>query len=119
FTTDSGQRDTGLSLSVVDRIMKGELNGFERKVLTEIHRTDDPCLVALYREGRKRLLNKHVSDFEGWKAMKQLAISCSHGEVGPVDRQNLSGKSDHLVLFRTRSEVVMASSFLWQKDVAH
>lgn len=119
FTTDSGQRDKDRSLSVVDRILKGELNGFERKVLNGIHRTDDPRLVAFYRAGRERLINKSESDLEDWKAMKQLVINCSHGEVGPVDAQNLSGKSDHLVLFRTRAEVVMASSFLWEKGVAH
>ena len=119
FTDDSGQHGTHQSLTVVERIMQGEPGGFDRIKLINVHRTDDPKLKYLFQTGREELLDKKESDINGWRSMKQLITECAHGEVGLVKDQDLSGKSDHLVLFRTRAEVLQASSYLWSSGIAH
>lgn len=119
FTDDSEQHGSHRSLTVVERIMQGEILGFERIKLINVHRTDDPKLKKLFKQGRDRLLDQKESDVEAWKAMKQLIVDCSHGQVGKIEDQGLADKPDHLVLFRTRAEVLQASSFLWSKGVGH
>lgn len=119
FTDDTEEHGTHQSLTVVERIMAGEIEGFELKKLINVHRTSDPKLTRLFTEGRERLLDRKESTIEGWKAMKQLITDCSHGTVGRAQEQDLQGKSDHLVLYRTRAEVLMASSFLWSNGVIH
>jgi hypothetical protein len=119
FTDDSEEHGIYHSLTVVERIMMGEIEGFERKKLLNVHRTNDPNLKQLFIEGRDRLLDRKKSNIDGWKSMKALITDCAHGKVGDVKSQELAGKSDHLVLFRTRAEVLMASSFLWGDGIVH
>ncbi|MCL1062608.1 UvrD-helicase domain-containing protein [Shewanella benthica] len=119
FTDDSDLSDSYKSLTVVERIMEGELDGIDRIKLTNVHRTNDPQLIKLFKGGRERLLDKKESDVDGWLSMKQLIKECSHGDVERINKQNLRGKRDHLVLFRTRAEVLINSSYLWSDDVVH
>lgn len=119
FTDDSEQHGAHSALTLVERINSGELVGFERIKLQNVHRTNDPKLKELYTAGRERLLDRKESDPDGWKSMKELIQSCAHGSVQSVTKQDLRDKSDHLVLFRTRAEVLLESSFLWNEGVEH
>jgi hypothetical protein len=119
FTDDNGNSGVSVSKTVVEQIMDGALKNFDRIRLNNIHRTDDLKLKKLFIDGREKLLDQKVSDIPNWKLMKQLIRECSHGDVGDIKTQNLAGKSDHLVLYRTRAEVLMWSSFLWSNDVMH
>jgi len=119
FTNDTAERDENHSLTVVERIMEGELSNFDRIKLINIHRTDDQKLKELFRKGRDSLLDRKEGDIHSWKVMKQFIMDCSHGVVEDVIKQDLGGKSDHLVLYRTRAEVLMASSYLWSEGVIH
>jgi hypothetical protein len=119
FTDDTETHCERHSLTVVERILQGEIDNFERINLTRVHRTQDENLIKLFQLGRQRLLDKKESDLNGWLDMKQLIKDCSHGSVKNIKNQNLNKRSDCLVLFRTRAEVLMASAFLWADDTAH
>lgn len=119
FTDDSEEHGRHHSLTLVQRILQGDLDAFERLKLVNVHRTSDKKLRKLFIEGRDRLLDRAESDISSWQEMKGLIAECAHGEVGKVEEQDLEGKTDHLVLFRTRAEVLMESSFLWDHGVAH
>ncbi|MFV8780913.1 UvrD-helicase domain-containing protein [Microbulbifer sp. SA54] len=119
FTNDSEQRDTHHSRTVVERLMAESRSQFQRLRLDNIHRTTDPNLKRLFTQGRERLLDRVESNKSGWKEMKQLIASCAHGKVGPATKQDIAEKSDHLVLYRTRAEVLMDSAFLWKDGINH
>jgi hypothetical protein len=120
FTDDNGySRDQCGSASAVERIMRSEAGAFERHVLDQIHRTKDPRLHALFTVGRKKLLNLTHGSADSWRETRELIEQHAHGTVGAVDSQGLAGQSSHLVLYRTRAEVIFASSLLWNKDIPH
>jgi hypothetical protein len=119
FTNDNEKKNTHSSKTAVERIFAGEIDGFDSCKLDQIHRTDDPNLIKLFSEGRERLMGKHEGDVDSWLQMKNLISDCAHGRVGGVVDQGLDGCSDHLVLYRSRAEVLMASSFLWRNQINH
>lgn len=119
FTSDYGSGSKKHASTLVESIRGGESAEFDQTELNEIHRTSDENLTHLFAEGRKRLIGKKEGSTKCWKEMKALVRLCAHGEVGHVTGQDLDGKSDHLVLFRTRAEVLQSSSYLWTKGIAH
>jgi uncharacterized pyridoxamine 5'-phosphate oxidase family protein len=119
FTDDSEEHLTHRSLTAVERISKGDVHGFSSINLNNVHRTKDLKLKKLFKHGRQRVLGRIEGTVDSWKEMKELISSLAHGTVDSVEKQDLNGKSDHLVLFRTRAEVLMGSSFLWDSGVAH
>lgn len=119
FTDDLAGSTHERGTTLVHRVRLKETRPFEETELDRVHRTADKKLVRLFSEGRKRLLGVSESSFDSWKEMKKLISECAHGTVGYAKDQNLDGKSDHLVLFRSRAEVLLASSYLWGDGIAH
>ena len=89
FTDDSEQHGTHNSLTAVERIEKGDVNGFKHHSLENVHRTKDPKLKKLFARGRKRLLNRKKGSIETWVEMKDLVKSFAHGEIASIQKQDL------------------------------
>jgi len=119
FTSDSNGVGNPSSHTVVERINEGELHGFAVEVLEEVYRTDDPGLIRLFHHGRKTLLGRTSGDRPSWNRMRDLITTSSQGLVGNIIEQDLEGRDDTLVLFRTRAEVLLASSLLWSQHIPH
>lgn len=117
FTSDSDNHGSCHSTTVVERLQ--ESHQYDRIFLEEVHRTSDPKLTRLFLDGRKLLLDRKESDYEGWSEIKELITSCSHGTCGKPHEEDLQGKADHLVLYRTRAEVLIASGYLWSEGIPH
>ncbi len=92
----------------------------ERRELTQIHRTSNPGLKRLFLDGRRPLDGEVAEPREAWGAARSEILSHADGEPGEFD--DLVGEMlerDALVLFRTRAQVLMASSFLHRDGVRH
>lgn len=113
FTSDDNDRQKSQAATVVERLR----DQYDQIILKQVHRTSDPNLTRLFLEGRNLLLNRSESDIEGWKAIKDLIIECSHGTCKPPQQETLT--DGQLVLYRTRAEVLNASSYLWNADTPH
>lgn len=107
------------SFTVIDRINTGDLHRFKKNTLVNVHRTSDGKLKELFTTGREKLIGKKEGDIESWKLMKKFISECAHGEIDTITKQDLKDKNDHLVLYRTRAEVLMASAFLWDENTPH
>jgi hypothetical protein len=119
FTDDSDEHGRLNSPTAVERIESGEVAGFEVLKLNAVHRTEDPRLRMLFTEGRTKLLALKESTPEGWKETKEMISRYAHGPVGDIEAQSLADRSDILILYRTRAEVLMDSSILWNSKVSH
>ena len=119
FTNDTSIHAGNAAKTVVERINVGEVNGFQRFVLDSVHRTNDQNLINLYTQGRRRLVDRPKGSNESWEETRDMILRHAHGQVGEVEHQELKDRNDCLVLFRTRAEVLMASSLLWTAEVSH
>jgi hypothetical protein len=119
FTDDHLTGAKSPSRTLVERISDGEAGKFNRVLLEKNHRTSDERLRKLVSEGRKKLVDLRESKPGSWQATRELIEKHCHGRVKAADKEDLEGRSDTLVLYRSRAEVIMASSYLWGKGVTH
>lgn len=119
FTDDQVNGVMPPSRTVVERIKDGETGEFSRILLENNHRTRDMILRKLVSTGRKKLVDLRRSSPESWLEMRSMIESNCHGQVSSDEMQDLKGRSDTLVLYRSRAEVLMASSLLWGNGVPH
>jgi hypothetical protein len=89
---------------------------FEVCCLTRLYRSSSPMLRQVFEKGRATVLGTEPAP-QRLERLRQVA----HAACAPVpsvdDRPSLA--DDELVLFRRRSEVLLASSFLASKHVPH
>jgi hypothetical protein len=119
FTDDSESIAKQPSATTMERIVNGELPGFEEINLENNHRTSDVKLRELCSEGRKKLLRLKEGTADSWKAMRSLIKEKSHGAANDGNKSELQGRSDTLVLYRSRAEAILFSSFLWADGIEH
>jgi hypothetical protein len=88
-----------------------------KRELKKIHRTSDPALLRLYEDLRLDVLAESTDRFE---AQKEIVLGAAHDEIaGRFEARNLKSYQSALVLFRTRAQAVMASSFLCADKIPH
>ncbi|NNC14835.1 UvrD-helicase domain-containing protein [Corallococcus exiguus] len=93
--------------------------GFEIRPLQQVFRTDSQNLLSLFTNTRAKVLAPALDSAARLVDVKKEIVELSHGEVPGVHQQPLEQAEDVLVLFRRRSEVLMASSYLNAKGVQH
>lgn len=111
FTDDSPADDEPPD-NLPTRIRDGALPSFEEVELTRIYRTSRKQLQALFLEGRKLAAGAYRSPAKAHSLVRECVVRNSAGHLGNITEQALDGRSDTLVLFRTRAEVLEASSYL-------
>lgn len=87
---------------------------FENKELIDIHRTSDPVLCRIFKDGRSIVTHKD-NGYESLTKIKQLVKDANHGELGSFrdDIKNYDDTSSSMfMIFRTRGEALEASSYL-------
>lgn len=92
----------------------------EQRQLTEIHRTNNPDLRSLFLEGRKPLAGNVAEPREAWSSARKTILEHGGDDAGEFDDlvQDVIDR-DALVLFRTRAQVLMTSSFLHRDGIRH
>lgn len=119
FTDDTENGRHKGSTTLAERIYSGELEAFQSFQLNRIYRTKDERLKKLYRLGRSKLIGRDTADADDWKEMKQNIRDLAHRTITRLEGEELRGRHDSLVLFRTRAEVLMQSSMLWSGGVGN
>lgn len=119
WTTEDGNAEKG-EKTVVERIHEFMSDEFQKSDLENIHRTSDPALVSLYTEGRKLVLKECEASPLEWKKIKDMVRENAHESISTkIYQQPLKDRRDVLILYRSRLEVLIDSSYLWSgpKDI--
>jgi hypothetical protein len=114
FTEDEdGEAD--ISVHLIDAL---EDRDFTLVNLTEIHRTDSPKLLGIFRDVRRKVLDNDVSAFERGTAVRAQIEKLADANLGsPGELKFAVLPASALVLMRQRSEVLTASSL--NQDTPH
>lgn len=84
---------------------------FTERNLEQVHRTGDPKLLEIFRDGRS-LIRSRMAGAERFKAILELVKKTNHGVLGPYweDMKQIAlGARDTLLLFRSRGTALAAS----------
>jgi uncharacterized tellurite resistance protein B-like protein len=110
---DSG----GDTTKLVEEMKRLEFFSSGERSLKKIHRTDDPALLRLYEDLRIDVLAEATDRFDEQKSIVEQA---AHDQIaGKFEARNLAAYQSALVLFRTRAQTIMASSFLCSEGIQH
>lgn len=124
FTTDDQeedarpQKDSVAGVSFLDCLDRPPLSSFKRQELIRVYRTRSASLrkiIALRNDVR-------YADAQPAACREQVEAelrNLSNGSLESIDKQELSDRTDVLVLYRTRCEALMASAFLSSERVQH
>lgn len=111
FTTDDDEevRDNGPEATLPERLRENQAGQFEEKELSEVIRVVDPDLMSLFVETRRFVLHRDPPTIE------DLITELKQKAAGSVDmalsKNDIAGRDDVLVLYRRRSEVLLAAAF--------
>ena len=95
-----------------------ELSFIQRELQT-IHRTDVPNLVELIEELRLDIYVNENINAEAFKKRREVIVEKANERLDRFDAKELEQFQNALVLFRRRSEVLMASSFANSEGIGH
>ena len=99
-------------------IREGKAGAFAESELATIHRTSSPKLKKLFSTSRRRLLDHTVPADQRYRTICADARTHAAGEAPRAD-DRIPDRDDLLVLYRRRSEVLLASSFLAGNGTPH
>lgn len=104
-------------IKLVDELVANGVFNSQAKKLNKIHRTNDPALIRLYEDLRLDVLSEATDRFDAQKALVQEA---AHETLpGNFEARALGAYQTALVLFRTRAQATMASSFMCTDGLEH
>ncbi|WP_199555248.1 UvrD-helicase domain-containing protein [Sandaracinobacteroides hominis] len=103
-----GFSDVPASLPLANRLADDPSLRFVVRSLGTDHRTKDPALSDLFSRTRSFATRTDIEPAERYKAIR-AAID----EMADLSPTNGKGGSDTLILFRSRAEMLVASSELW------
>ena len=92
---------------------------FRECELTEVHRTHSSQLVGIFTDVRRRVL---VSADDTWNKLKEIkdeVVKRAHGKAPSIDDLSPTDLDDSFILYRRRSDVLLASSILISRGVPH
>lgn len=92
---------------------------FTQRELQTIHRTDVPNLVELMEELRLDIYVNENINVEAFKKRREVIVEKANERLDGFDAKELEQFQNALILFRRRSEVLMASSFANNEGIAH
>jgi hypothetical protein len=119
FTTENGYQNGNGHKSLVEQLATGDYGDFKEIALKEVHRTDNVELLKIFTDVRELVLSNEYTAEEKVEQIKNDITSITGNDLPHVRYQKLHGRNDLLLLYRTRAEVLQASSYLWGSGVAH
>ena len=119
FTDEDGKGISSVREPVAEYLLSGDYGGFKKKFLKQIHRTSNEQLLNIFTRVRDLVLSESSPAEEKIESIKDEITKVSVEDLPRAERQNLLGRKDVLLLYRTRAEVLQASSFLWGTGIPH
>jgi hypothetical protein len=114
FTED----DTGADTPRIQLLGALEGRDFRSVSLTEIHRTDSPALLKIFKDVRSKVLDNEAPAATRGAEIRIEIERLADANVGSATQLKLAAlPSNGLVLMRQRSDVLLASSF--NQDTPH
>lgn len=101
------------------RIRRGAASAFRECELAEIHRTNSPNLIKIFRDTRRKVLGVAGATRDGLAEVRQEVRRLAHGTVKTSNGGDWSDLEDAFVLYRRRCDVLLRSSFLVESGVSH
>ena len=119
FTDEDGHGASSIREPVSQYLLSGDYGDFKKKFLRQIHRTSNEQLLDIFTRVRDLVLSESSPAEEKIESIKDEIRKVSAEDLPSAERQNLLGRKDVLLLYRTRAEVLQASSFLWGAGIPH
>ena len=119
FTDDRGSKEKGNALIFLNCVKKEFQSNLQEKELKTIHRTNNRNLIKLIEDLRLDIYVNDNIDEENYDKRKRFIEKQADKKAGGFDSKDIAGKDNTLVLFRRRSEVLLASSYACRDGVAH
>lgn len=119
FSDDDDGRERRGELTLVDELNESEHFGFKGIELSAVHRTSDERLKSIFQDGRKVILNGGGGARERFSSLISMVREKAHGQFDPTSTDTIASGGEALYLFRTRAEVMRASSYLWSDGITH
>ncbi|MCY4428210.1 MAG: AAA family ATPase [Halieaceae bacterium] len=119
FTTDGEDVLEEDRVNLIDLLEEDFNPEFVRKELRTIHRTDVPNLIELIEDLRLDIYVNEDIDAEAFNRRREVILEKANERVDQFDAKELVKFQNALVLFRRRSEVLMASSFANSEGIPH
>lgn len=107
--TEDADADDNTKIHLVEELEDRE---FRSVSLTEIHRTNSPTLLRVFRDVRRKVLQKEIAPLTRGAEIRTEIEQLADASLGnPRDLKFSALPANGLVLMRQRSEVLIASSF--------
>jgi len=119
FTTDDLADDDTASFKTIPELKNGNWGEFTPVPLKTVYRTEDKQLSTAWEKLREHVLFFDGDPIDGYNEVRAAVSGLAHDTVPGVKEQELKDRTDVLVLYRTRAQVLHASAQLWDKGVAH
>lgn len=120
FTADDELNLDGEGAETLLGRLASELPNFQKAELTTLYRTASPGLKKLLTEGREKVLDVRRPSTDRLLEVRDAVLAHCDGTVDSAEVALADGCNDQtLVLYRSRLEVLMASSFLSNQGIEH
>lgn len=107
------------NLSLPERVRCGDATGFKECELSTVHRTEAPRLLTIFSDTRRKVLSNSAGKDNKFTEVKEDVIQLAHGRAPSVSDPSLADLEDAFILYRRRSDVLLAASFLSQNGISH
>jgi len=115
FATDEDDAPEGAREPTLPERIRQKLGSAVRCVeLRKVHRTQSPQLLQIFTETRRMVLDGSRDSAAKLAGVTSDLWNLCHGQVPEVTKQDIADRDNVFVLFRRRSDVLLASSFLSQ-----
>ena len=119
FTTDGENVSAEDRVGLIDLLKHDLRETLIERELVKIHRTDVPNLVELIEDLRLDIYVNENIDLEIFNRRREIILEKANEQVDQFDARQLEHFQNALVLFRRRSEVLIASSFANSEGIPH
>ena len=119
WTTDGENIPEEDRVNLLEILRSDLAHSFTQHELQTIHRTDAPNLIELIEELRLDIYVNQRIDADTFKQRREIIVEKANARLDNFDAKELRQFQNALVLFRRRSEVLMASSFANSEKIQH
>ena len=119
FADDEARNGKVKNLSLPERVRRGDAGGFKERELSTVHRTEAPRLLTIFSDTRRKVLSNSGGKNSKFAEVKEDVIQLAHGSAPSVSDPSLADIEDAFILYRRRSDVLLAASFLGQKGISY
>ncbi len=107
------------NLSLPERVRRGDAGDFKECELSTVHRTEAPQLLTIFSDTRRKVLSNSGGKDSKFAEVRKDVIQLAHGRTPSVSDPSLADLEDAFILYRRRSDVLLAASFLSQSGISH